>query len=67
MGVSRQLLEQANLAMSLARTRYDLGLSSIVELSQAQLQQTRAEIDDTHARYRYQMSQSTLRYQLGGP
>ncbi len=67
MGVSRQLLEQANLAMSLARTRYDLGLSSIVELSQAQLQQTRAEIDDTHARYQYQMSQATLHYQIGGP
>ena len=67
MGVSRQLLEQANLALSLARTRYDLGLSSIVELSQAQLQQTRAEIDDTHARYRYQMAESDLRYQIGGP
>ena len=66
LAVSRQLLDQASLALSLAQTRYDLGLSSIVELSQAQLQQTRAEIDDTEARYRYLMAQSTLQYQLGG-
>ena len=33
--VSRQLLEQANSAFDLAQTRYKLGLSSIVELSQA--------------------------------
>jgi len=38
--VSRQLLEQANLAFDLAQTRYKLGLSSIVESSQAQLAQT---------------------------
>ena len=49
-----------------AETRYDLGLSSIVELSQAQLQQTRAEIDDTEARYRYLMAEATLRFEVGG-
>jgi outer membrane protein len=65
LAVSRRLLEQANLALSLAKTRYDLGLSSIVELSQAQLQQTRAEIDDTEARYRYLMAEASLRYQVG--
>ncbi|HEY1434666.1 MAG TPA: TolC family protein [Thermoanaerobaculia bacterium] len=64
--VARRLLEQANRALELARSRYDLGLSSIVELSQAQLQQTRAELGDTDARYRYRMAEATLRYQLGG-
>ena len=39
-----ELLKQANLALQLAQTRYQLGLSSIVELSQAQLQQTSAAI-----------------------
>ncbi|HEV7217370.1 MAG: TolC family protein [Terriglobales bacterium] len=41
---SRQLLDQANQALDLAQTRYNLGLGSIVELSQGQLQQTQAEI-----------------------
>ncbi len=66
-GVARQLLDQANRALDLARSRYELGLSSIVELSQAQLQQTRAELGDTDARYRYRVAEATLRYQIGGP
>ena len=44
--VSEQLLAQANLALDLAQTRYKLCLSSIVELSQAQLQRTQAEIEN---------------------
>jgi outer membrane protein TolC len=39
-GVTAQLLAEAKLAFELAEARYRLGLSSIVELSQAQLQQT---------------------------
>ncbi len=35
--VSQQFVDQSNLALSLSQTRYNLGLSSIVELSQAQL------------------------------
>ena len=38
--VTQQLVEQANSAFDLAQTRYKIGLSSIVELSQAQLAQT---------------------------
>ena len=64
--VARQLLDQANGALELARSRYDLGLSSIVELSQAQLQQTRAEIGDAEAQYRYRVAQARLQYQIGG-
>jgi len=64
--VAAQLLEQSNAALELARSRYELGLSSIVELSQAQLQQTRAEIGNTEARYRYRVAESRLRYEVGG-
>lgn len=64
-GVAEQFLKQANLALDLAQTRYRLGLSSIVELSQAQLQQTEAEIGSTNARYQYLASLSSLRYQTG--
>lgn len=65
LAVTAQLLQQANLALSLAQTRYQLGLGSIVELSQAQLQQTEAAIGSTTARYDYQSALSSLNYQLG--
>jgi outer membrane protein len=65
MSVTAQLVKQANLALALAQTRYKLGLSSIVELSQAQLQQTSAQIQDTSARYQYRFSLSTLHYEVG--
>jgi len=64
--VSEQLLAQANLALDLAQTRYKLGLSSIVELSQAQLQQTQAEIGNAQAGYEYRLSLAVLRYQTAG-
>lgn len=65
MTVTAQLVQQANLAMDLATTRYKLGLSSIVELSQAQLQQTSAQIQDTSARYQYRLALATLNYETG--
>lgn len=64
-GVTAELLKQANMALQLAQTRYQLGLSSIVELSQAQLQQTSAAIGNTNAQYEYRLSLATLDYQIG--
>jgi len=64
--VSEQLLAQANLALDLAQTRYKLGISSIVELSQAQLQQTQAQISNAQAEYEYRLSLAVLRYQTAG-
>ncbi|HVP43278.1 MAG TPA: TolC family protein [Terriglobales bacterium] len=66
MNVTRQLLAQANLALELAQTRYNLGLGSIVELSQAQLQQTQAVIADTQAGYDYRLAMATLKFQTTG-
>jgi outer membrane protein len=63
--VSRQLLEQADSAFDLAQTRYKLGLSSIVELSQAQLAQTQAQIAYASARCAYQQTLAILRFQTG--
>lgn len=63
--VTQQLVDQANLALQLAQTRYKLGLSSIVELTQAQLQQTQAEIGNTNAQYQYRLSLATLNYETG--
>ena len=63
--VTQQLLEQANLALELAQARYKLGLSSIVEFSQAELQKTDADLQDTDARYQYRLTQIMLAYQMG--
>jgi outer membrane protein len=60
-----QLLAQASDALELADARYKLGLSSIVELTQAQLSKTRAEIEQASARYEYQIRTFALRYETG--
>jgi outer membrane protein len=65
MGVTAELLKEANTALDLADTRYRLGLSSIVELSQAQLQQTQAQIDDANARFEYEADLAALKFQSG--
>ncbi len=64
-GVTAQLLAQANQSLALAKTRYGLGLASIVELSQAQLQQTEAAIGATNATYAYRLAGATLNFQTG--
>jgi outer membrane protein len=63
--LTNQLLEQAAQSQELAEARYNLGLSSIVELTQAQLNKTRAEIEQASARYDYQARIAALRYATG--
>jgi outer membrane protein len=60
-----QLVQQANLALDLAQGRYNLGLSSIVELSQAQLGQTQTQVENVNAKYDYQSAYVALQYTLG--
>jgi len=62
---SQQLLAQANLALNLAEGRYNLGLASIVELTQAQLGQTQAQVQNVTAQYDYQEAYAGLQYALG--
>jgi len=63
--LTNQLLAQATDALDLAQQRYNLGLSSIVELTQAQLNQTRAQIEQATARYEYHARNAALRFQTG--
>jgi len=63
--VAAELAKEADLALNLAQGRYNLGLSSIVELSQAQLQQTDAAIGYVNAQYQYRLSLSTLNFEIG--
>jgi outer membrane protein len=67
LAVTKQLEEQASLALDLATQRYNLGLGSIVELSQAQLGKTEADIAQTDARYQYRLSQLVLAYTTASP
>jgi outer membrane protein len=63
--VSAELAQQADMSLSLAQQRYQLGLGSIVELSQAQLQQTDAAIGYVNAQYQYRLALSTLNFETG--
>ena len=65
LSVTDKLLAQANQALDLATSRYKLGLSSIVELSEAQLNQTQAQITQAGAKYDYEGQVSLLKYQTG--
>jgi outer membrane protein len=63
--VTAQFLRSATLALDLAQGRYNLGLSSIVELTQSQLNVTQAEIENLGAKYDYQSTYAALQYSLG--
>jgi outer membrane protein len=67
LSLTQQLREQANLGLGLAQSRYNLGLGSIVELGQAELQKTEADIADTDAQYRYRLTRLVLAYTIGAP
>ena len=65
LALTDQLLNQANQALNLAQARYKLGLSSIIELSQSQLNATEAEIAQASAKYDYAAELSALNFQIG--
>lgn len=65
MDVTAQMLQSAGLSEQLADGRYNLGLASIVELTQAQLNLTQADIENVNAKYDYQSQYAALQYTLG--
>jgi outer membrane protein len=65
LSVTAALVEQTKLGLDLAQTRYKLGLGSIVEVSQAQLAETEAEIANAKARYDYLVAQAVIRFETG--
>jgi outer membrane protein len=60
-----RLLQNANRALELARGRFNNGLSSIVELDQAELNQINAQIEEAGARYGIHIQRAALDFQLG--
>jgi outer membrane protein len=67
LSLTRQLRQQASLALELAEARYHLGLGSIVEFTQAELQKTEADIADTDATYQYRLAQLVLAFTIAAP
>lgn len=63
--VSERLLRTARQALVLTEARYRIGLSSIVDLSQAQLAEQQAAIDRTNATYDYVIQEAALQYAAG--
>jgi len=63
--VTARLVAEANEALRLAQARYDNALGSIVELNQAQLNQTSAEIGAASAKYEYLSRRAALNYAMG--
>ncbi len=65
LALTASLLQNANKALELAQSRFHLQLGSIVELSQAELNQTSAQIEEAGARYDYHVQRAALDFQLG--
>jgi outer membrane protein len=62
---TEDLVRNATEAFTLAEARYKNGISSIVELSEAQLNLTSAQIAEANARYGVFIQQANLQYQIG--
>lgn len=63
---SEQLVAEATQAFELAQARYNVGTFSIVDLSEAQLEFTSAQIEEANARYDVLIQEANLNYQIGG-
>ncbi len=65
LAVSARLVAQSKEALRLAQARYDAGLGSIVELNEAQLSETSAEITAAGANYDYLTRRAELDFAAG--
>jgi outer membrane protein len=63
--VTARMVAEADEALRLAQARYDNALGSIVELNQAQWNQTSAQIAAASAKYEYLSRRAALDYALG--
>jgi outer membrane protein len=64
-GLTEELLANAQKSMQLIQVRVNVGTLSIVELSMAQLNETAAQIASVNARYDYLLTRAALNFQIG--
>ncbi|MHB1207510.1 MAG: TolC family protein [Rhodospirillaceae bacterium] len=64
-GVTDQLQRNAQQTLDLTQARYTIGQSSIVDLNQAQLAATQAQIAHTDALFAYRLQRAVLDYETG--
>lgn len=65
LAVTARLVSQSKEALRLAQARYDAGLGSIVELNEAQVNETSAEISAADANYTYLSRRAELDFAAG--
>lgn len=65
MDLTAKFLASASQAFDLVQARYQAGSSSIVDLSQAQLTKTQAEIAQARAKYDYQVRDAIVSFEIG--
>jgi outer membrane protein len=63
--VTARLVDQTTTSLRLAKSRYDLGLSGILELTQAQLSLTSAQTSAANAKYDYLTRVANLNFATG--
>ena len=63
--VTQRLVDETNIALRLAKAQYDAGLGTIVELNQAELNQTSALITAASAQFDYLRSMTAFQFALG--
>jgi outer membrane protein len=63
--LAKELASNAQQALELAEAQYRSGQTSIIELSQAQLNALQAEIDEATAKFDYQLKLHRLDYETG--
>jgi outer membrane protein len=63
--ITTKLVEQAATTLRLANARYEIGLSGILDLTQAQLAQTSAQLAAASAKYDYLARLAALKYATG--
>ena len=62
---TKEMLDSANKALDLTTAGFQLGRNSIVDLSQAKLNQIRAKIANVNAMYDYLIQRAILEYKIG--